>query len=59
MKTTISHIVKCSYKVARECKETFGDDYEMYKSYLDMYRKTTDGKNVRIIAISESEYRRL
>lgn len=53
---SVIHLVKCSKGFAVECKESFGDDYEMYVSYLLTLRDLTDGSTCKIIPLNFEEY---
>jgi len=52
----ISHLIRCTEGLALECKESFGDDYEMYISYLDTLRHVSGGDSCRVIPLSKEQY---
>ena len=41
---------------ALQCKHSFGDDYDMYCSYLMQFRETTDGRLTEIIPVTADVY---
>lgn len=48
-----------SEKHALECIAEFGGDYHMYCSYLDQFRVTTTGEQVRFVPVSYKVYNKL
>lgn len=56
---TLFHLLYDTEKHAYECKEVFGDDYWMYCSYLDQFRKTIEGVPTKIVPITHELYEKL
>lgn len=54
--TNLTNVIFDTIQNAKECKQEFGDNYEMYCSYLAQLRTTVDGECVRIQPIGLDRY---
>ncbi len=54
--STVIHLLFDTAKNAKQCKEHFEDDYDMYVSWCSQFKRTTDGQKCRLVPVSKSVY---
>ena len=54
--STVIHLLFDTAKNAKQCKEHFEDDYDMYVSWCSQFKRTTEGQRCWLVPVSKSVY---